>query len=130
MKLGIEVEGRFKGLKTLFFNIDEKINLNIFNNPSFIQIYISKIKTKFQNEKLINDLLNKFFITIETDDLSDIPKYIKNKVSIILNIENENFFNLKETDQIKFNKNNNVYCISKESMFKSFPEDFLKDEII
>lgn len=134
MKKGFEVEGKYKGIYTLFLNEDEIYNVDkIINNTNdVLQIYIcinvlDYIKYKNSIDWLLT--LGKL-ITIETKKIYNIETMPLN-INIMLNIESENFFKLKDTDQIKFvNSDLDILSISKENMFKTNKNDFLSDIII
>lgn len=131
MKIGVEVEGSYKGLKTLFIEQNEldKV-LDKIKSVDVSQVYISCnmyitgeqfiiIKKLLKTEKLI---------TIDTAYFDFIPKSIINKVNIILLVDDSDFFKLKPTDQIKFEIGRKVYTAKKETMIKTLPSDYKRDK--
>lgn len=138
MKIGLEVEGRYKGIMSLFVNADEIIPSfdkdsdirksldKLLDLHSIKQIYIS------DHENILNLtskslLIREFGSYILTVERTIAPKVCDSRIKIILTIDSYSFWNLRDTDQIKFSKDNHVYCIPKEAMIKTHPDDFKGD---
>lgn len=132
MKFGIEVEGRFKGIKTIFMDQNEivdNLNLQLFKLFNANALYISDLNDEltFKEITKLYKISEKYLVSIETTS-KRLCKY-KN-FHIILRIDNSDFFKLKNTDQIKFEHCKSVYTITKENMFKTKPKDFNNDKEI
>ena len=131
MKVGIECEGRFKGLVTLFcdakeFDTDARL-LDLSLLP-IQQIYISDHENvlNLNDSDLCNFHRNNVRITVERTNFDSAPYWI----NIMLVIDNESFWNLRYQDQIKFSKDLNVYSVLKDQMYYTDPADFKSDTII
>lgn len=155
MKLGNECEGRLKCLYTLFMTAKEakvfftykslKDRALRLEDKSLIDkvkhIYISDL----DNEMLVSDdcLARwdelEFLVTIEVTHVKYRDSYPFN-VTLMLNLTeasarglatSQSFWQLKETDQIKFHqpygKSFYVCCVTKENMTKTCPSDFGSD---
>jgi len=127
MKLGIEVEGKYKGFSTFFIQ-DTELPSFLSRLPSLLNkhtktrhLYITdtgEIGNYIGSLVYLTDLLN---ITVETSAVVNLPK----GVHIMLNIPSKEVWGLKETDSIKFHDDkNNVMSIPVESFLKTKPEDF------
>lgn len=134
-KIGIEVEGRFKGLKTLFID-DTEIdfvyeNFNkLIHQYCFVSIYISNLSGKLNNEQqeIINYFSLNIVVLIETKRIS--YSTLNSSINFVLRIMDNNVFKLRDTDQIKFEKNLNVKMVTVENMSTTLSEDFSNDEEI
>jgi hypothetical protein len=136
-KLGIEVEGRFKGLLTLFLDAgeltednEEKILSVLKRNLRIQQVYISDLEnTLLLGVKKLKPFLKKLsdlvFITVETKHLGKAP--LPFYLNIMLAVEHPSFWNLRPTDQVKFSQGQKVFAIPVESMYKTEPSDFVDD---
>ena len=134
MKIGIEVEGRFKGLKSLFLTAEEYLDMTSHeierrasaNNVQ--QIQISDVTNRLDLTVLsLQMLADKYLLSIERTKVG--PEY-RGKIQVILWIDDESYLNLYPTDQIKFSKNRNVKLIAVENMFDTKPQDFNADVTI
>lgn len=122
-KIGIEVEGRFIGLHTLFIDAATESYMLKDCNLNVQQIYISDNDNLLKlDSELIKDAADNFIITIERTYLPhEYPEYI----NIMLSISNNSpFFRLHENDQVKFSWQQTVYAITKRNMTKTIPSDF------
>lgn len=147
MKLGKEVEGRLKGLRTLFMTADEAINLFAETGPLKVKV---KSKFKLNPEKLseaitdvqavyISDRANVLtpdhavFEPIRSLDVvisverTEVAEFWPDDICVLLRVENPSFWYLKETDQVKFSYDQNVRCVTLENMSVTNPEDFRGD---
>lgn len=140
-KLGYEVEGRDQGIETLFINVDEFMKMkefNLFNDIGVVpgeffqyknirinHLYISDHKNELNLKSEIFKRLSKTLrVTIEmTKLLKRAPDYL----NIFLLIDNESFWLLKFSDQIKFSKDLTVFSEKKQNLVLTLPKDFEKD---
>lgn len=151
MKIGYEVEGRLKGLYTLFMDGEEAKEFFDFPSlrkraepeipPNILElvrhIYISDIYgvIKPDAECLVKWALMGMMITIETRSVAPHTRFrYPECVGIMFNVGDaysnkvmDSFLELKDTDQIKFSHDNYVWCVTKENMTKTAPLDFMGD---
>lgn len=138
MKLGIECEGRLKGLKTLFISAEEfKHDLSVENYitqhySQLQQVYIVDKKNILREIDLIKLSLftHCLTVTIEVQSLSYELLQFNHLFNVILSVEMNDAFHLKSTDQFKVHYNNHVMVVPIEMMIKSSPEDFVNDQKI
>ena len=131
MKIGMEVEGRLQGLKTLFVSADEYIGL-VFGwlkvdrqKWEFEQIYVSDHLNEIDMSLMVDEM-NKVFgrplvITVECTKIDKTPP---DGVNVMLVIDSESFWHLREHDQIKFTKDMTVYATTPSQMVVTHPEAF------
>ena len=127
MKVGIEVEGRLLGLKTIFINHNEIVTTNL---SSFIldnqvqQLYISDNDNKLDlYSGTLYELSNLCLVTVERTVVDNYPLHI----NIMLNVVNSSFWNLRRDCQVKFSQGLNVYATTPRQMIRTIPEDFSGD---
>ena len=132
MKYGIEVEGRFKGLKTLFMSAPEMMACTVERILGYAeerkvqQIYISDLEgLVLKQNRTLKALAKDYIVTLEVSSVqAEVPAY----VNIMLNLKCETPMQfLKEGDQIKISQDQNVWAISVENMIRTVPEDFHGD---
>lgn len=140
--IGTEVEGRLKGLKTLFIacSIEEEFMGHhvgieaICQKHNIHHLYFNAGKTNFNEYKHIEFFLNRGkFVTIETTDPYNIPEKLRSNVSlhIIWRIaENAEINLIKHTDTIKIEGIPGIYCTTPEQMAKTKWEEYKDDEVI
>jgi hypothetical protein len=123
-KIGIEVEGRLCGIKTLFCTAYEISNENFkIEVPDDVRgLYISDHNNILDLYELTH-LTERFIVTVERTKVSEHPE----NVNIILTIDNESFWSLHPNDQIKFSKDLTVFATTKRTMVITRPEDFTGD---
>ena len=131
MKYAFEVEGRYKGLLTIFVTVDEipKITREVHHHYPFQSIYVSDPEGKLQDFTFI-DIWNSKLIFIETHDFSNIPDAYRDRVKLMYRVNDPNIYKLRLTDQVKFRNpedNLNVWTISVEELWKTIPKDFDDD---
>ena len=152
MKFGIEVEGRLKGLRTLFMSAEEfqshVLSSILAKHPwmHLQQVYVCDHGNEllYNNSALGQAELMGLFVTLEVTMIRSRRSYASN-VGFILAIldsgfllhpddvqapfPNTAFWQLEERDQIKFSTGpqGTVYCITKENMSSTHPSDFLED---
>lgn len=154
MKVGTEVEGRFKGIQTLFVSAEEAThyfsgdfehamnNLQSildFSGPNHkpLQVYISDHDNEldFSSSALANLDEVGLLVTIEVTAMDEYRERYPANVSFILSCVDtvepsdytKSFFHLKDTDQVKFSQDQFVFCATKESFIKTQPKDFEAD---
>ena len=128
MHKGIEVEGKFKGLKSIFLDAEEFLEWNkltdVLNQHTDIeQLYISDHRNvlDLSANVSLNVLAERYHVTVER---TYVPRYINVNVNIMLVIDNESFWNLRGNDQIKISKDLTVYSVPLSGMYKTVPSDF------
>ena len=135
MKIGIECEGRFKGVKTLFLDaseyrpfIREPRSYRIVETVG--QVYISDL----ENELDLDDVGQMSasdktkIITVERTALFQAPHA---NVHVILRVLNSSFALLRSSDQIKFEPVTRLtYMVTKEQMVTSRPQEYEGDVVI
>lgn len=131
MKIGIEVEGKYKGLKSVFIDLNELRFLDESKIPEgYHHLYISVPLDYdvFEYNDDIKKVLKKYDVTLEVDSIDDIDEEILKNVHIMLRIYHPDVWLLKNTDSIKFHsENNDVLSSSIETMYRTNPKDFEKD---
>jgi hypothetical protein len=126
MKIGIEVEGRYKGIKTLFCSALEYLMEPLPDLMRVSHIYISDHENALDitNENVFYEIPESHLITVERTEVGKKPC---DRIHVILNVPSDSFWNLRETDQVKFDLNQTVYAVPLEVMYKTKPEDFAGD---
>jgi hypothetical protein len=131
MKIGIEVEGRLSGIKTLFVSAEEFSEItanqklsNLYVEHGFTQLYISDhLNVLKLTSTIFEELADHFIITVEVTEVAEYSDY----VNIMLAIESKSFWNLRKTDQIKFSDDMHVYSATIENMYYTTPDEFEGD---
>lgn len=150
MRLGYEVEGRLKSIYTLFMDAKEAKEFFQFKSlkeravPAGSANTIERVKHVYisDHENTIGCLADCLYrwldmgmpVTLEVTNVWFREKYPAN-VMFMLNIKDKSsdlftssFSRLAETDQIKFAVPSGVgfqvWCVTKENMTKTLPEDF------
>lgn len=143
MKLGKEVEGRLKGLRTVFMTADEAINIFGGKGPITVNvtkhdlaaignvqaIYISDHGNVLTPDSVVfNEIRTLDLVTsIERTAVND---FWPDDICVLLTIESPSFWYLKDTDQVKFSYEQNVRSVVLENMTVTNPEDFRDDETL
>lgn len=138
MKIGMEVEGRYKGLPTLFMTAEEYLaGMQIYSaNPDLqdlmdVQrhIYVSDHKNKININNLMGFWDMSRLITLEVTKVPTNRREWPRNVTFMLVIPHKglNFWHLKDMDQIKFTQQQTVFTADIDSMPKTFPRDFEGD---
>lgn len=131
MKIGIEVEGRLKGIKTLFISFGEDnfpLALTELKIQNIMHLYIS-CAPKYLTELtgiLRQHLDPNVFVTVECDKIPEggIDPVIDH---FMLDITPD-VHKLRPKDSIKSHDGNlNVLCTHVETMVRSIPKDFSND---
>jgi len=127
MKRGIECEGEFQGLDTLFIDASEYSELlKLKVLPKCKQIYIcdhNNVLDLFDPDLAFMSLVEGKRITVERTEFFKAPFC----VNIMLVVNSESFWNLRGQDQIKFSNDLNVYAIQKKTMPYTAPVEFSSD---
>jgi hypothetical protein len=143
MKIGIEVEGRLRGIKTIFIDHTETTSLkDLLDTDARLahigHIYISDIPSTWDESNLmpLGWVFDGYTITMEvTNSLMD-RSVLPSNISLMLNVEGigddgssfyEHIENLLPDDQVKFNNGLNVLCVSKRHFIQTTPAEFLDD---
>lgn len=133
MKIGKEVEGRHIGLKTLFCSAEEfmadagKVN-HVAELWGVHQIYISDLDNMLDVSDLnvfLGILALTYIVTVERTSVP--PAYVAKHVDIMLNVQNDSFWNLRLNDQVKVSKDLVVFAVTKGNMTVTVPDDFNGD---
>ena len=142
MKIGIEVEGRLKGIPSAFINAEEFLELvhndycirdlyDLVAEPS--HYYISDHSGIVTLEVLSKYLDNNkaLFITLEVKTIPKNRYNYPDRVKLMLHLEGIEPFDLFDGDQIKWvNSYNDVMSIGVNDMFFTDREDFNNDVVL
>jgi len=138
--LGIECEGRYSGMKTVFIG---DISTNMLDTfvPKYPHIYFcSTATTQLINndvagrtwEWFLNWILDhNILVTLEVNfaDLRNVPAAIRNKVHIMYMYHDSDFDLLKSTDSIKVvHDSYSLHCITKYNMQKVTSDGYTNDK--
>lgn len=134
-KLGYEVEGRLKGVYSLFVEVDEIERLMNPENKRLLdmvgQVSVPDYESKITQEEIdiLMSLDSRIVITLETPKI-ELPIHdLPSRLNLVLVVDHPQIFDLTVTDQIKFvNESRLVLMISKESMMVTCPDEFDGDE--
>jgi hypothetical protein len=126
-KLGREVEGRMKGIFTLFVEDTKDIkklpnleNKYLLDQVGHIAIADNDSSITKEDIDTLMAFGDRFIITLETPKINLPMCDIPNRLNLVLIVDHPQFFQLKDTDQIKL--------IPKESMLTTLPEAFNDDK--
>ncbi len=136
MKIGIEAEGKLKGLRTLFVGVDDiatqkgfaKVE-DICSDEQILQIYISDPENCLDmRQTRLNVLAQDYALTVERSVLTGTPPP---RIQIMLRLIGEegmaSMKYLRPTDQVKLSKDKYTWVIPVECMITSCPEDIEGD---
>lgn len=135
MKTGIEIEGRLKGLKSLFVSTKEILELGTAKviqtarEQGVVHIEIPQDVIVNLRNYMFKDFHEAgFIVTTETTKIVDeAPDFL----NVVLIVENQDFFKLRGVDQIKFvDAELNVYMATVETMVRTYPHEFDADKPI
>lgn len=134
-KLGFEVEGRLKGVYSLFVEVDEIKRLLNPENQYLLdqvgQVSVPDYESKITKEDIdiLMKLDKRIVITLETPKVKLMMRSLPDRLNLVLVIDHPQFFELMNTDQIKFvSEYKVVFMAPKESMIMTGPEEFDSDE--
>ena len=137
--IGTEVEGRFKGIKTLFVvgnQKKEKIEKILIDNSIHHIYFGAGNQSKVINTHNIKYFLNKeYLVTYEVmnDKLRYVPSYffIHNNFHLIITFKTKYLDKMNDNDSIKIEDNKNVYVMSKCNFYKTNKlKDYKGDKFI
>jgi len=133
--IGREVEGRFKGLRTLFVkgnqNTDQIKNLIAQESPNMLYFGAGN-QSKVTDFNVIRNFLEKLPVTLEISEkrLKTLPEnIIKHKnLHLVITFKNKYLTKLKPTDSIKVEDNSSVYVSTLECMYKTNKKTDYKED--
>lgn len=134
-KLGYEVEGRLKGVYSLFVEVNEIPRLLNPENKHLLdmvgQVSVPDYDSLILQEDIdiLMSLDPRIVITLETPKI-ELPIHdLPSRLNLVLVVNHPQIFDLTVTDQIKFvNESRLVLMIPKESMVVTCPDEFDGDE--
>lgn len=132
MHIGMEVEGRFIGVKTLFIQAEELPEVSNYlihkqRKEDVQQVYVSDNENvlDLNNNNPLRWISQKMLVTVERTRLDATPPPY---VNVILNIDCPSFQFLKKHDQFKFvREDRTVECGTRSALTKTVAEDFAGD---
>lgn len=144
MHIGVEVEGRFKGMQSLFIYAEDLVTDErkalvdkALDKWQVVQVNVYAVggydAIKEIDFNYLEELSHTYLIVMEVSDVlsfgrlrseGKLPNF---PVSLVLTIDCDDLWLLSETDQIKFVKNKHVKTFTLETAVKTQPEDFLAD---
>lgn len=126
MKVGIEVEGRLRGVRTLFCsasdNINKAVGEAILNGIGHVYVSDNDNTLSYQVFGDYPDIL----FTLDITCVQNIPR--PSNVTLMLRLPGfEDVSALKADDQIKFEHNRTVLVASVNSLVRTNPDEFEND---
>lgn len=133
MWYGVEVEGRLRGLPTLFIKGD--FPKTIIGNCAFAKgvkhLFFGAGHQSKINFNTVRFFMKKgYLITIDVTRLETVPIDVRKKVHIMFTVPNSPIDILKDSDTIKLEGKRYVYCACKRHFFKNSYKEYEKDEKI
>jgi len=130
-KLGYEVEGRLKGVYSLFVEVDEIPRLLNPENKHLLdkvgQVSVPDYDSEIRQEDIdiLMSLDPRIVVTLETPKI-DLPIHgLPTRLNLVLVVIHPQIFELTVTDQVKFvNESRMVLMTPKESMMVTCPDEF------
>lgn len=127
MKVGIEVEGRLKGVPTLFCGAHEYLKgIQKAKEQGVSHLYISDNRNKiaYDNAALAASGL---LVTLDVTEVYDCPNRADN-ITLMLRLPGHcEVRRLKDRDQVKFEAKRNVVVLPMHNAIKTLPHEFLGD---
>jgi len=136
MKIGKEVEGRFRGIPTLFMNASEFLNPKKADKAERYfhmcrQVYISDLRNviRLNRDLRLKKWAKDMIVTVEVSHLPIVPP---DDVNIILQLAVDPAFrHLRLDDQIKIESEKlRVYTVTVRQMVESYPSEYEDDKVI
>lgn len=134
------MEGRLKGLQTLFIVGDQSIDTILDKLYKCLKehIIISHLyfgaggQSKVNNYDTIRYFNREYLITYEVmlDELDQVPEDILSSCHIMACIKQNNIKCLKPTDTVKFETSDLIYCTTKEQFIKTSTDEYQDTNII
>lgn len=126
MHIGLEAEGRFKGLPTLMMTPEEFIaGQQYLVEQPFFNIYITDTDNVLDLD-IINDNRDPYTDPILSIERTKIDKLYEN-LDIIYQVPEIPVWFLKSTDQIRMNDGRDVWMIPVDCMIRTTPDDYKGD---
>lgn len=137
MKVGVEVEGRHRGIKTLFcdalefadLTVEDVIDIKMAHQIEAIYISDHNNSVDLTDNNIFVKKL-KSFLQMVTVERTWVDKDVAPMFDIFLVVESKAFWNLRDKDQIKFTKDLNVFAACKGLMYETTPDAFNGDKEI
>lgn len=137
MKIGREVEGRLKGIKTLFLDAEHIEKARTFldqgDNAVLQHLYISD-QSNTLDYHTVSDIFPEHLVTMDiTEVLYDSPIDLPENVVLMLRVKGgtqeifENVERMRTTDMIKIEHQRKVYCFTVGNAVVTFPREFEQD---
>lgn len=127
MKIGIECEGRLRGVETLFINASE-LGLQVATDMSIRHVYISD-HDNVLNYLEVARILSAFVVTIEVTKVR--PEERLSNINLMLAMPTEYWDSvaaLGPDDQVKFGSaDRHVLCATKRCFVPTDPSEFDND---
>jgi len=124
MKVGIECEGRLKGVPTIFCQAAElEVAIEYAVDSGVGHLYVSDLANALPYARLasINAL-----VTLEVTEVQDTAR--PSNVTLMLSVPGyANVAKLSSTDQVKFEHDLNVLVAPAQAFFKTQPSEFSSD---
>lgn len=141
MKIGIEVEGRFEGLKTLFMTAREFLSRDVQNVVQLLtfhkvqQLYIVDHLSELDLCSSSFDTITKFcyvVITVERKTLEPAARSVllRSPVELMLYVETPDVLRLRMSDQIKVGAGKHVFVTNIGSMTETVDSDYDNDQTL
>jgi hypothetical protein len=126
MKIGIECEGRLKGIPTLFCDATELLSVrNVAQDMQVSHIYVSDPNNMLSYEEVGSELAE-FMVTLDVTAIT--LGYRPSNLSIMLSLPGyDQISKLTDHDQIKFEHERNVVVFPINSALLTVPADFAGD---
>lgn len=131
MKYGVEVEGRLRGIPTLFCNADVKREdlFEALRKHPVSHVYISDNNNTL-HYRGIGGLLSRYMVTLDVTKVRDDER--SPNVSLMLRIDGElptweHVSKLTKEDQIKFERNREVIVLPMTAAIFTQPSEFEGD---
>jgi len=134
MKIGLEAEGRLKGIKTLFIEAHESFlkALEVLKDKGIGHIYISDQRNLLSYAE-ITYVFRDYHVTLDITRVKD--DWIGDNISIMFRVDlclkeaiYNSILNLKsERDQIKIEKDRHVFVFPMNCAMIAIPDDFAGD---
>ncbi len=140
MKLGIEVEGRLLGVKTVFIDATESLSdaLNACESNGASHLYISDPSSTYLTDAGLTKLRDAdVLVTLEVHTpvanfgLLDVPNNVH--LMVTLNVPHAMFAvaaSLRDSDTIKIHSGQNVLCWTRGHATRTTPDQFDGDTLL
>lgn len=130
-KIGYEVEGRLRGVLSLFLSVDEvhKLkdpkNAQILQKVSQVAVYDDNSKISMKEIEILMSLDERLYLTLETPMVNIDFGVLPARINTVLVMSHPQIFDLFPFDQIKFvSPSKFVLMVTKEAMGVTTPDEF------